>query len=231
MTHTFDHEYWDQIWQGDRGQSMATSPPNPYLAQEVGDLPPGTALDAGCGAGAEAIWLATRGWEVTAADIATAALERAAERAAASGVAGRVQWIQADLSAWEPETRYDLVTTHYAHPAMPQLEFYDRIASWVAPGGTLLVVGHLHPDAAGGDGDSRAHDHQGDEPPASASATAAAITARLDPAVWEVVTALESQRTLTGEGGHAVPLHDVVVRATRGIVPVDRPGDTQGRRG
>src|SRR5687768_12306669 len=123
---------------------MATSEPNPHLIAEVSDLAPGTALDAGCGAGAEALWLAARGWQVTAADIATAALARAAERAAAGGVAGRVQWVEADLSTWRPDARYDLVTTHYAHPAMPQLDFYHRIASWVAPAGTLLIVGHLH---------------------------------------------------------------------------------------
>lgn len=126
-----------------------------------------------------------------------------------------MQWIQADLSAWDPDTQYDLVTTHYAHPAMPQLEFYDRIASWVAAAGTLLIVGHLYRDAAGGDGHGHPHEHAGDGPPASASATAAAITARLDPAVWEVVTAQEPHRTLSGDGGREVTLHDVVVRATR----------------
>ncbi len=215
MTHTFDDDYWNQVWQGDRAGAMATGQANPYLEQEVGDLTPGTALDAGCGAGAEAIWLTTRGWQVTAVDIAAAALARAAERAAASGVAGRVRWVQADLSAWGPDSRYDLVTTHYAHPAMPQLEFYDRIASWVAPAGTLLVVGHLHHDAAGGDGHGHPQGRGGDEPPASASATAAAITALLDPAAWEVVTARESHRTHSGHGGREVGLHDVVVRATR----------------
>jgi SAM-dependent methyltransferase len=219
--HTFDNEYWDQIWDGERAESMATSRPNPHLIQEVSDLTPGTAFEAGCGAGAEAIWLARRGWQVTAADIAPAALDRAAERAAAAGVAGPVQWVRADLSVWAPEARYDLVTTHYAHPAMPQLEFYDRIASWVAPGGTLLIVGHLHQDPAEdhrpahGDGPGSAHGHGHDGPPASASATAALITARLDPAGWEVVTAQESQRTLLGDGEHKVTIHDVVVRATR----------------
>lgn len=216
MTHSFDSEYWDQIWHGDRAASMAASQPNPHLIQEVGDLAAGTAIDAGCGAGAEAIWLATHGWQVTAADIATEALARAAERAGASGVAGQVEWVQADLSTWDPDTRYDLVTTHYAHSAMPQLEFYDRIATWVAPGGTLLIVGHLHHDAAGSDGHGHGHEQSGDGAPASASATAAAITARLDPAVWEVVTAQESHRTLShGGGGREATLHDVVVRATR----------------
>ena len=179
--HTFDNDYWDQIWHGERATAMGSSGPNPHLVREIGDLTPGTALDAGCGAGAEAIWLAARGWRVTGADIASAALGRAAERAAEAGVAGRVEWVQADLSTWAPDHRYDLVTTHYAHPAMPQLEFYDRISVWVAPGGTLLIVGHLHH-----------HGHGGDGPPAAASATAAAITARLDPTRWEVETAEES---------------------------------------
>ena len=215
MTHTFDDEYWDDIWQGRRAASMAGSPPHPHLSHEVSGMTPGTALDAGCGAGAEAIWLATRGWQVTAADIATAALDRAAERAAVSGVAGRVQWVRADLSTWEPGTSYDLVTTHYAHPAMSQLDFYDRIASWVATGGTLLIVGHLHPAAVGVHGHRHAHEHGGAQPPASASATAAAITARLDPDVWQVVTAQESHRTVPGHGGHEVSVHNVVVRAGR----------------
>jgi SAM-dependent methyltransferase len=212
MTHTFDRDYWDRIWHGDRAASMAGGETNPYLVHEVGDLTPGTALDAGCGAGAEAIWLATRGWQVTAADIATAALARAAERAATNGVAEQVDWVQADLSTWEPDGRYDLVTTHYAHPAMPQLEFYDRIASWVAPAGTLLIVGHLHRHA---DGHGHAHEHGGGGPPEAASATAASITARLDPVVWDVVTSQESQRTLSGHVDREVALRDVVVRATR----------------
>ena len=236
MTHSFDRAYWDEVWDGDRGASMAAAQPNPHLIREVSDLPRGTALDAGCGAGAEAIWLATQGWQVTAADIAGTALARAAERAAAaarataaaaeqaaveqaaveqaaaSGVAERVRWVEADLSTWEPEARYDLVTTHYAHPAMPQLDFYDRLASWVAPAGTLLIVGHLHHPEHGS---AAGHTHGGTQPPASASVTAADITARLDPAGWEVVTAQESHRALTGPGGRTVSIHDVVVRATR----------------
>jgi hypothetical protein len=115
--------------------------------------------------------------------------------------------MKADLSSWEPETSYDLVTTHYAHPAIPQLELYDRLATWVAPGGTLLVVGHLH----------RGHGHveDGVGPPASASVTAADITARLPPARWHVVTAEESQRQLAGHGSGSRTLHDVIVRARR----------------
>lgn len=219
MTHTFDKDYWDEIWQGDRAAAMAAGEPNPHLVREVADLTPGTALEAGCGAGTEAIWLGARGWQVTAVDIAAEALARAAERASAAGVADRVEWVEADLSTWEPNAGYGLVSTHYAHPTIPQLEFYDRLATWVAPGGTLLIVAHLqdHGAATGHDAhepsEGPGHGHGG--PPASASVTAADITARLDPALWEIVTAQESVRTLTGPGGREVTIHDAVVRATR----------------
>lgn len=203
MTHSFDKNYWDDIWDGERAPMMSPDDPNPHLVHEIGELEPGTALDAGCGAGAEAIWLADRGWDVTGADVADTALNYAEDRAAAAGMAGRIAWVRADLSVWVPETQYDLVTTHYAHPAMGQLDFYDRIASWVAPGGTLLIVGHLH------------RGHGESHPPAEASATAASITDRLDPAVWTVVTAEESQRTMVGPGGRAITIDDVVVKAGR----------------
>jgi SAM-dependent methyltransferase len=209
MTHGFDKDYWEQHWrQGRSGGpgSMAGDSSNPYLDRETADLTPGTALDAGCGSGAEAIRLASRGWQVTAADISSEALARAAEREAVSGAIERVQWVEADLSDWDPGAQFDLVMTHYAHPAMPQLEFYDRIAHWVAPGGTLLIVGHLHASDSSG---------RGHHPPAEASATAEAITARLDDRAWAIVTADEHLRTLAGHGGRDVPLHDLVVRATR----------------
>jgi SAM-dependent methyltransferase len=195
---------------------MGSSAANPHLVREVGDLAPGTALEAGCGAGAEAIWLARGGWRVTAVDVAEAPLALAVERAAAAGVAGRVQWVRADLTTWEPDAPYDLVTTHYAHPAIPQLEFYDRIAGWVAPAGTLLVVGHLETGHQQDHGHAHGHDHgHGDGPPAEASVSAADITARLDPDVWEVQTAEESERAVRGREGRATSLHDVVVRARR----------------
>ena len=203
----FDKAYWDQHYEQAGPAAGHQLPPNPYLVDEVSDLAAGSALEAGCGEGAEAIWLALAGWQVTAVDIAAEPLARAAERAATQGVGDRIEWVRADLGSWEPAHTYDLVTTHYAHPSMPQLEFYDRLSTWVAPGGSLLVVGHLqsgHPHA----GHGAQHDHR---PPAEASVTATSITERLDPSTWDVVRA--GEHTRTGDG-HGI-LRDVVVRAVR----------------
>jgi SAM-dependent methyltransferase len=208
MTEVFDKDYWESHWQQASGHAAGqVIVANPYLAREISSLTPGTALDAGCGEGAEAIWLATAGWQVTAADISAEALARASERATKSCTAPeRVQWVEADLSVWDPGTQFDLVTTHYAHPAMPQLAFYERIAGWVAPGGTLLIVGHRPTSHAPGHGHS---------PPAEVSITAASITLALDVTQWDIVTADEPIRTLTNRAGETVQLDDVVVRATR----------------
>ena len=213
MSHTFDKKHWDDIWSSDRVGAMSTSAPNPHLVRQVETLAPGSAIDAGCGAGAEAIWLAQAGWSVTAADVSESALAVAEQRAAQAELSGRIRWVRADLSAWEPDEQYDLVTTHYAHPTIPQLEFYRRLASWVAPRGTLLIVGHLHRhDTTMDDGPDHRHDGH---PPSEASATAAAITELLSLDAWYVATAEESQRTVNGPGDRTTTLHDVVVRATR----------------
>jgi 2-polyprenyl-3-methyl-5-hydroxy-6-metoxy-1,4-benzoquinol methylase len=82
MAHPFDKDFWESHWLHASAQPHGQeTPANPYLARELSDFSPGTGLDAGCGEGAEAIWLATRGWQVTASDISTEALFRAGERA------------------------------------------------------------------------------------------------------------------------------------------------------
>lgn len=90
----------------------------------------------------------------------------------------------------------------------------------MAPGGTLLIVGHLNTPDSTGHGDShgrqgQGHQGHGHQPPAEASATASSITAGLDDAQWDVVTAAQHTRTLSNRAGGAAPLHDVVVRASR----------------
>ncbi|MFC0033451.1 class I SAM-dependent methyltransferase [Micromonospora chaiyaphumensis] len=200
----FDRAYWEERYHHQHAAHQRT--PTPHLVAEVGDLAPGTALDAGCGEGADAIWLAARGWRVTAVDIADGALRRAREHAAAQGdeVAGRIEWVRADLAGWRPaEGHFDLVTSSYVHGAGEDL--VARLAAAVAPGGTLLVVGHdptdPHTAAAGA--------------PATAHVTAEGMAAGLDPARWEAVVAETRSRSVTAPDGRRSTLHDAVLRARR----------------
>ncbi|MDQ1603458.1 MAG: hypothetical protein QOE01_1303 [Actinomycetota bacterium] len=125
----------EKVWSGD---------PNPQLIAEVSGLPPGTALDVGCGEGGDVIWLARRGWRVTGADFSANGLARAGRHAEGAGVADRIDWRLADARTFSADGRaYDLVTSHYLHPPDGgMVEVTKRLADAVTPGGHLLVVGH-----------------------------------------------------------------------------------------
>jgi SAM-dependent methyltransferase len=201
----FDRAYWDEHWSA-APVMRGTKAANPYVRTETASLPIGTALDAGCGAGTESLWLAGRGWRVTGVDISFAALEAARQREGESPADLPVEWLEADLAHWEPDRSWDLVVTSYAHADIGQLALYRRLSSWVAPGGTLLIVAHRsadHPDAPG----SSPH-------PASATASLADITAIFEDAGWRTDAAYENNRAINARG-HAAALHDVVVRVHR----------------
>jgi len=123
-------------------EPIETHEPHPALADEVGGLPARRALELATGDGRNAIWLADRGWLVTAVDFSGVALERARTSARAAGV--EVDWLQADLLDWTPPRRaFDLVTVFFLHlPPDERRLVYGRAAAAVRPGGTLLVVGH-----------------------------------------------------------------------------------------
>ncbi|MEV0331237.1 class I SAM-dependent methyltransferase [Nocardia sp. NPDC050717] len=125
----------DQVWTGN---------PNKTLVREVSELTPGTALDLGCGEGGDAIWLAARGWQVTAVDISTTAMARGAEHAAAAGV--EITWARHDLHADFPAGTFDLVSAQFLHSPVEQPDeravILRKAAAAVAPGGVLVVGGH-----------------------------------------------------------------------------------------
>jgi 2-polyprenyl-3-methyl-5-hydroxy-6-metoxy-1,4-benzoquinol methylase len=204
----FTQEFWDDRY-GSTGQYWSGQP-NPQLVTQTGGLTPGEALDAGCGEGADVIWLASRGWTVTGVDVSPVGLERAARHAADRGeqVAGRITWRQEDLLTWVPEPeRFDLVTASYMHLPGKAFEPFQRgLAAAVQPGGTLLIVTHhpgdLHANV-GRTGDARMFPSAGE------------LAAALDPSVWKIVVASSFARPATDLDGQPATVRDVVLRASR----------------
>ncbi|MCW2866993.1 MAG: methyltransferase type 11 [Marmoricola sp.] len=138
----FEPAGWERRYAGDG--AVWSGRPNPQLVTEATPLPPGTALDVGCGEGGDVIWLAQQGWRVTGADFSRAGLDRAARHAEEAGVADRCDWWEVDARTFDAGGReFDLVTTHFLHPPDGgMVEVVRRLATAVAPGGHLLVVGH-----------------------------------------------------------------------------------------
>ena len=131
---------WDERYSGEQ---MWSGNPNGTVVDEAGVLEPGRALDVGAGEGGDAIWLAERGWTVTASDISQRALDRVAVAAERRGLP--LTCLRADANALDAfdAGAYDLVTASYASiPRTPDLRAVQTVLAAVAPGGTLLVVGH-----------------------------------------------------------------------------------------
>jgi SAM-dependent methyltransferase len=208
VSELFDQAFWDERYRSQT--SLWSGKPNRHLIAETEDLTPGRALDVGAGEGADAIWLAGRGWQVTAVDISLVALERAAGHAERAGadIAKRISWDHHDLIEWEPpRDHFDLVSAQYMHlPPAPRQALFDRLASAVAPGGTLLIVGH-HPS------DMQTTMPRPQRP--ELFFTGDDIAGQLDPSGWDIITNAAAGRTATDPDGHAVTIHDTVLRAQR----------------
>ena len=115
--------------------------PNRFLVAEVAGLAPGTALDVACGEGRNAVWLASRGWKVTAVDHSPVGIGKGREMAQAAAV--EVEWVVADVTTYRAPNAFDLVAVFYLHLPPPEMQAaIANAVSAVGDGGTLLVVGH-----------------------------------------------------------------------------------------
>jgi SAM-dependent methyltransferase len=205
-TPAYDRDFWEQLWARtlrEHADGVTRRPPNAHLTREVSGLKPGRALDAGCGHGSDTLWLAAHGWQVTAVDFSAAALAHGRSTTAAAGadVAGRIDWIEADLATWTPQPDcFDLVVFLYIHVTRSVQEMVRRMAAGVAPGGTLLLVGHRPTDPATGVATAAAGQQQ---------VSAQAAVAALDPDQWRVLVAEDRPRAAAGSGV------DAVIRAWR----------------
>ncbi|MDQ6840709.1 MAG: NAD(P)/FAD-dependent oxidoreductase, partial [Actinomycetota bacterium] len=204
--HRYERVYGEAAWD-ERYASHThiwSGSPNPVLVAEVAGLSPGTALDAGAGEGADACWLAATGWKVTGVELSSVALERAAQHATERGL--EVTWRHIDLSAHPAPRSYDLVSAFFLHlPVESRRSLLEHLAAAVAPGGTLLIVGH--------------HPSDGKVFPrptlAETSWTPEEIALSLDDGWTIEVAEARPRRVPHPEDGHEVIIHDAVLRARR----------------
>lgn len=193
-----DADGWDERYSGT--ELVWGRGPNAEVERRLVDVRPGTALDVAGGEGRNAVWLASRGWEATNVDFSGAALERSSRLAEDRGVT--VRNVQADVTTWEPDERYDLVLMAYVQlPEPHRSDLLARAARWVAPGGRLVVIAHDRANVEGG--------HGGPPDPGvcyDLDETVAAIDDRLTTDVAEV-----HRRPVQTDEGVAVALDTLVV--------------------
>jgi SAM-dependent methyltransferase len=197
----YDQTFWERLWEKtlrEHPDKVAARPPNARLTKDFAQLPPGRALDAGCGHGAETLWLAARGWQVMAVDFSPSALAQGRSLALALGadLAQRIEWVEGDLTTWSPPPeRFDLVLCLYVHAARGAADLVRRMSEGVAPGGTLFMVGHCPVDPATGAATAAAGQEQ---------VSVESALGVLEPKGWEIVLAEQRPRAIAGTGVDAV---------------------------
>jgi SAM-dependent methyltransferase len=198
--------FWDGVH---AARPAADAPrPNARLTETVTDLPPGHALDLGCGAGGDALWLARRGWRVTAVDVSAVAVERLGGLARSHGLGGLVTAERHDLSTSFPRGRFDLVCAHYLHTSfeLDRAAVLRAAAHALRPGGRLLVVDH---------GSTAPWSWNQDPDVRFPSPREVAADIGLDPAAWTVERADAPRRTATGPDGRTAEVTDHVLLVCR----------------
>lgn len=194
----------DRVWSGRA---------NARLIEVAESLPPGRALDLGCGEGGDAMWLAERGWYVTAVDISQTALDRAAADAHARNVLARIDFQRHDLPQTFPDGAYDLVSAQYLH-SLAELDRPRLLrmgADAVRPNGLLLIVDHAGPPPWAS---KLAHHH---EFPGAGEVVG---SLDLNDAAWERVRVEAVERQATGPDGEPGTLVDNVIVMRRRGKPV-----------
>jgi len=186
---------------------------NVQLAEIAGQLNGNRALDLGCGEGADAIWLAERGWTVVAVDVSTTALSRARAAAESRGMTERIDFQQHDLTSgfphgtFDPPGNFDLVSAQFLHSTveMDRIALLRQAASAVAPGGTFLIVDH----AAAPPWASKIHHHE------FPTAETVHSALELDDAQWQRIQVGSVDRSVLGPDGQEATLVDNVIRLMR----------------
>lgn len=131
--------HWDERYSAE--EYVWKTDPHQFLASEVEGLAIGRSLDLATGEGRNAVWLATQGWQSTGLDFSAVGLAKGAKLAESVGVT--VEWIHADATVWTTADMFDLCVVFYLQvPQAQRTAAFAAAAQCLAPGGTVLVVGH-----------------------------------------------------------------------------------------
>lgn len=201
-------EFWEQMY-AESGRRWSGRV-NASTADVVRGLAPGRSLDLGCGEGGDVLWCAREGWDAVGVDISPTAVQRGTEAAAAEGLGDRARFVVGDLTTWQPDGQVDLVTASFLQSPveLSRGEILRRFASYLAPGGRLVVVAHAAPPPWM----SAEHAGHGEFPtPASEVAEIG-----LDGEGWTVEVAEVRRRSAVGPDGTHAELDDSVVVLRRG---------------
>jgi SAM-dependent methyltransferase len=199
-----DSQQWDERYSAT--EFVWATGPNQFVAAELAGLPPGRAIDVAAGEGRNTVWLAERGWQVTAVDFSRVGLEKGRRLSAVRGVDGaQVDWVVADLCDYQPEPGgYDLALIAYLQVGpKARATVLGRAAAALAPGGTVFVVAHDLTNLTEGTG--------GPQDP-EVLYTPEAVCAEL-PGL-RILRAERVRRTVTRDDGPATAI-DTLVRAVR----------------
>ncbi len=151
-------ERWDERYAG--REYLWDVTPNRFVERHLAELAPGHAIDLAAGEGRNAVWLASRGWQVTAVDFSRVGLEKAQRLADDHGVGERVEIVNADVLTYAPPGAVDLVVIAYLQlPAAQRQLVLEHAASWLRPGGTLFVIAHDRSNVEHGHGGPPDPDH------------------------------------------------------------------------
>ncbi|MDM4142662.1 MULTISPECIES: class I SAM-dependent methyltransferase [Mycobacterium] len=193
-------QFWEERYRS--AERVWSGRVNPRLAEVAADLPVGRALDLGCGEGADALWLAERGWQVVAVDVSATALRRATEAASARNVLTRIDFQRHDLNESFPDGTFDLVSAQYLHsPARLERDgVLQRAAERVNRGGVLLIVDHGAPPPW-----AEHHDHH------FAGIEEVLASLRLDAPRWARLRTEAVEREMVGPNGEAGTMADNVM--------------------
>ncbi len=196
-------DYWEHRYSGP--DSVWSGRVNAVLADVATTLESGTALDLGCGEGADVVWLAQHGWRATGIDIASSAIARAREAAARLGVSDTATFETGDVGSLPPGREFDLVTASFLHSPvdLPRGDILRAAADRVAPGGHLLITSHAAVPPRANIPEALTPTFLTPEEEVTALA--------LDPADWELVTAELRPRETTGRDGLPALIEDSVV--------------------